>query len=68
MTQTFQPFLNSIDSVQKALDLTIPAKNRRKTSTIDLNFQIKKFIDSPAGWFDKWPSKSATQSLIFSEM
>ena len=30
MTQIDQPFWNSSDSVQKAVDLTIPAKNRRK--------------------------------------
>ena len=36
---------NSINSVQKALDLTTPAKNRRKmTIIIDLNFQVKKLI------------------------
>ena len=33
---------NSSNSVQKALDLTTPAKNRRKMSIIDLNFQTKK--------------------------
>ena len=32
----------SINSVQKALDLTTPAKNRMRI--IDLNFQIKKLI------------------------
>ena len=36
---------NSSDSVQKAVDLTTPAKNRRKVSIKDLNFQIKKFMD-----------------------
>jgi hypothetical protein len=35
---------NSSDGVQKAVDLTTPAKDRRKMSTIDLNFQIKKFM------------------------
>ena len=30
--------------VQKAVDLTTPAKNRRKMSIIYLNFQIKKFM------------------------
>jgi hypothetical protein len=30
--------------VQKAVDLTTPAKNRRKMRIIDLNFQIKKLI------------------------
>jgi hypothetical protein len=33
---------NSSNSVQKAVDLTTPAKNRRKMSVIDMNFQIKK--------------------------
>ena len=46
MTQIDQPFSNSGDSVQKAVDLTIPAKNRRKMSIIDLNFEIKKYMDS----------------------
>jgi hypothetical protein len=32
--------------VQKAVDLTIPAKYRRKMGIIDLNFEIKKFMDS----------------------
>jgi len=36
---------NSSDSVQKAVDLTTPAKDRRKMSIKDLNFQIKKFMD-----------------------
>ena len=35
---------NSSNSVQKAVDLTTPAKNRRKMSIIDLNFHIKKFM------------------------
>ena len=35
---------SSSDTVQKALDLTTPAKNRRKMSRKDLNFQIKKLI------------------------
>ena len=39
-----QPFKNSINSLQKALDLTTPAKNRAKMSKMDLNFQIKKMI------------------------
>ena len=38
-TQVFQPFWNSINSGQKAVDLTIPEK---KIENIDLNFQIKK--------------------------
>jgi hypothetical protein len=46
MTQIDQPFWNSSDSVQKAVDLTIPAKNRRKMRIIYLNFEIKKFMDS----------------------
>ena len=36
---------NSSDNVQKAVDLTTPAKNRRNMSIKDLNFQIKKFMD-----------------------
>ena len=44
VTQMIQPFGNSINSVEKALDLTTPAKNRAKISIIDLNFQIKKII------------------------
>ena len=36
--------LNSSDSVQKAVNLTIPGKNRRKMNIIDLNFQIKKSL------------------------
>ena len=59
---------NSNDNVQNAVDLTIPAKNRRKMSIIDLNFQIKKFIDSACRLVWNWPSKSTTQSLIFCEM
>jgi hypothetical protein len=41
---TIQPFENSINSVQKAVDLTTSAKNRRKMRIINLNFQIKKLI------------------------
>ena len=35
----------SSDSMQKAVYLTTLAKNRRKMSIIDLNFQVQKFID-----------------------
>ena len=65
---TIQPFENSINSVQKAVDLTTSAKNRRKMRIINLNFQIKKLISlaSRVAW--NWPSKSTTQSLIFREM
>ena len=35
---------NSSNSVQKALDLTILAKNRRKMRIINLNFHVKKLI------------------------
>ena len=38
--------LNSSNSLSKALDLTNSAKNRRKMSIIDLNFEIKRFMDS----------------------
>ena len=41
LTQVFQPFWNSSNTVQKTVDLTTPAKNRRKISIIDLNFLIK---------------------------
>ena len=40
-------------SVQKTVDLTTPATNRRKMSIIDLNFQIKKLmILACTGWFE----------------
>ena len=42
--QMIHPFGNSISSVQKPLDLTTPAKYRRKMRIINLNFQIKKLI------------------------
>merc|ERR1712051_445794 len=35
---------NSSNSVQKAVDLTTPAKKRRKITIINLNFHIKKFM------------------------
>ena len=59
---------NSSNSVQKALDLTTPAKNRRKMSIIDLNFQIKKLISLASRLVWNWPSKLTTHSLIFCEM
>ena len=59
---------NSINSVQKALDLTNPAKNRRKMRIIDLNFQMNKLIGLACRVVWNWPSKSTTQSLIFREM
>ena len=37
VTQTIQPFQNSISSVQKALNLTTPVTNRMKIRMIDLN-------------------------------
>ena len=63
-----QPFGNSINSVQKALDLTTPAKNRRKMRIIELDFQINKLIGFACRVVRNWPSKSTTQSLIFCEM
>jgi hypothetical protein len=67
LTQMIQPFGNSINSVQKAVDLTTPAKNRAKISVIDLNFQIKRMIGLV--WKLTWtsPAKSTKQSLIFRE-
>ena len=62
MTQIDQPFWNSSDSVQKAVDLTIPAKNRRKMRIIYLNFEIKKFMDSACRLVWNWPSKSTTHA------
>ena len=59
---------NSINSVQKAVDLTTPAKNRRKMRIIDLNFQMNKLIGLACRVVWNWPSKSTTQSLIFREM
>ena len=63
--QVFQPFWNSINSVQKVVDLTIPAKNRRKMRMVGLNFQIKKMISLMRSVVWNWPFKSTTQSLIF---
>ena len=65
MTQIFQPFWNSINSVQKALDLTIPAKNIRKMSIIDLNFQIKKLIGLASRLVWNWPYKFTTDTACF---
>ena len=65
---TIQLFWNSIDSVQEALDLTVPAKNRRKMRIIDLNFQIKKLISLVSRLVWNWSSKFTTHSLVFCEM
>ena len=52
MTQTIQPFRNSISSVQKALNLTTPAEmEERKTNIIDLNLKIKGLQIWAIGWF-----------------
>ena len=59
---------NSSNSVQKALDLTTPAKNRRKMSIIDLNFQTKKLRSLACRLVCDLSSKSTTHSLIFCEM
>ena len=40
--QTFQPFWNSSNCVQKAVDLITPAKNRKKMSLADWIFRSKK--------------------------
>ena len=53
---------NISNNVQKAEDLTNPAKKRNKMSIIDINFQIQ-IITLACG-----PSKSPLQSLIFFEM
>ena len=68
VTQMIQPFGNSINSVQKALDLTTPAKNRAKMSIIDLNFQIKEMIGLVRKLTWTWPCISTKQNLIFREM
>jgi hypothetical protein len=60
--------LNSINSVQKALDLTTPAKNSRKLSIIDLNFQIKKLVSLASRLVYNWPYKLTTRSLVFCEI
>ena len=65
VTQTFPPSWNSIDSVQKALDLTILAKNRRKMRIIDLNFQIKKLVSLASRLIWNWPFKLTTQPCFF---
>ena len=57
---------NSSNSAQKALDLTIPAKNRRKMRIIDLNFQIKKLITLTCRLVWNWPSKSPNTQPDFS--
>ena len=59
---------NSNNSVQKAVNLTTPAKNRRKMSIIKLNFQIKMFIILACTLAWNLSSKSPLQSLIFCEM
>ena len=59
---------NSINSVQKALDLTTPAKNRRNMRIIYLDFRINKLIGFACRVVWNWPFKSTTQSLIFCEM
>ena len=60
---------NSSNSVHKALDLTTPAKNRRKMSTIiDLNFQVKTLISLASRQVWNWSSKFTTHSLVFCEM
>ena len=56
---------NSCNIVQKALDLTTTAKNRRNMSIIDLNFQIKKLISLASRLVWNWSSKF---SLVFCEM
>ena len=65
MTSWFQLFLNSSNSLQKAVALTIPAKNRRKINKIDLYFQIKKFICLQTVVSTQWSSHSGllTQSV-----
>ena len=68
VTQTIQSFWNSSDCVIKAVDLTTPAKNRRKMNVIDLNFNIKKFMILACRLVWNLPSKSPSQSLIFREM
>jgi hypothetical protein len=60
--------LECFNSVQKALDLETPAKNRRKLSIIDLNFQIKKLVSLTSRLVWNWPSKLTTHSLFFCEM
>ena len=59
---------NSSNSVQKAVDLTTPAKNRRKITIINLNFHIKNFMILVCTLVWNLPSKSPSQSLIFCEM
>ena len=68
VTRTFQAVRNSSNCVQKAVDLTTPAKNRRKMGIINLNFQIKKFMILACALVWNLPSKSPLQSLIFCEM
>ena len=55
-------------TVQKAADLTTPAKNRRKMGITDVNFQIKIIIILVCRLVWNRPSKSPLQSLIFCEM
>ena len=59
---------NSSDRLQKALDLTNPAKNRRKLRITDLNFQTKKLRSLAHRLVWNLPSKSTSNSLIFREM
>ena len=61
-------YVMSLESVQKAVDLTTPAKNRRKISLVNLNFQIKRFMILACTLVWNLPSKSPLQSLIFCEM
>ena len=57
--------LNSRDTVQKAVNLTIPGKNRRKMNIIDLNFQIKKSLIMPCRLVWNWPQITFTQPDLF---
>ena len=59
---------NLFEIAVTAVDLTTPAKNRRKMSVIDLNFQVKKFMILACTLVWNLPSKSPSQSLIFCEM
>ena len=55
---------NSNNSVQKALNLTIPAKNRRKMRIIDLSFWIKKLLSLASRLVWNWPSKLTTHQCV----
>ena len=50
--QTFQPFWNSSNCVQKAVDLITIVKKRKKISLANLNFQIKKIMILAVHWFE----------------